>query len=325
MDGDAADRALWAPEVEALVCTFDEATCRVDRVAPPRATLTDARGLDDARRAPLLAHVRGVAAAAAGDCALALIADTAAASLAAAPGPDGDCPLCLDPLTGGEDAGALTRLVRLACWHSLHAECAGAWRRAVTAKTDDADAITCPTCRDVAGPLPPSAWGKLDALTAKAGADAAASAAADDALRRGGPRAWGLDTRAQQQLAAHAASVQAGLAAQAAVGVVVHDRVALDGLALALALAETMEGTDAPPPPAASAHGGGERSSERPPRAPPAAPAPGRGGGRRRGRGRGRRPPPPQQHPVKKQHRHSCFSEQSRTTFCRVGLHCIVL
>ena len=320
MEGDADDRAaLWAAEVEAIACIFDEATCRVDRVAPPRTTLrsattflrvtlccdcsenypdspptitlTDARGLNDGRRSALLAHVRGVAAAAAGDCALALVADAAAAALAAAPGPDGDCPLCLGPLTADEDGGALTRLVRLACWHSLHAECAGAWWRAVTATPDGAAAVTCPTCRDVAGPLPPAARAKLDALAAKAGANAAASAVDDDAVRHGGPRAWGLDECGAQRLAAHAASVQAGLAAQAAVGGVVRDRaVTLDEIASALA-ATTVDGrTDAPP--AANAHSTGERSSERPPQPPPAAPATGRGGGRRRGRGRGRRGPP---------------------------------
>jgi hypothetical protein len=256
MDDD--DRAaLWAAELEALAAVLPpDAALTIDRAAPPRVSLrvvpagggtpfvactlvidcgprypddppavalADVKGLGDGRRDALLALLTAAAADAAGDCALALLADAAGDALAAAPAPDGDCPLCLRALAdGGGDAAAPPRLVKLTCWHALHADCAGAWWRVVREREGGGDGVVCPSCRAVAGPLPAAAVAKLNAL-----ADKARSEGDEDALRRGGPAAWGLDAAATAALAAHRAAVAAGLATQAAAGGLTADRVAV--------------------------------------------------------------------------------------------------
>ena len=260
-----------APEAATFVAATLTLACGTSYPAsPPAVSLTDVKGMGAAREAALLARLAGVAGGAAGDAALAVVADAALDALTDDPGPSGDCPMCLDPLKGGGRA-----LVRLACWHGIHLECAAAWwaaagRRGGGAGAGDAS-LTCPTCRAVAGPLAPAAVAKLEAVAAKAKGGRGESPPPPAAE-------WGLDADAAASLAAHQASVAAGLARQAAAGGSVDARyaVALEGLAASGAAAAV--GAAAPPAPT--------ESQPLPP--PPDKPA--RGPRRRAGgRGRGRR------------------------------------
>lgn len=257
-----------APEAAKFVAATLTLTCGAAYPStPPTVTLTDVRGMGANREAALLETLAAAAAAAAGDAALAVVVDAALDVLTDDPAPCGDCPLCLDRLKDGARP-----LVRLACWHGIHLECAAAWW-AAAGRSDEADAgsasLTCPTCRSVAGPLAPAAVAKLEALAAKGGSrgGGAPLAKAD----------WGLDAAATARLAAHQAAVTAGLARQTAAGGTVDARyaLALEGLAafsLAAAMAAPAEPQALPPPPPA----------EKPHRGPRR-----RGGGRGRGRGAG--------------------------------------
>ena len=116
----------------------------------PSLSLTDAKGLDDARLATVMGRLRDAVDehAAPGDPVLALLCETAFETLTELNHPDGDCAFCLEPMwredhpadhpsrhSGG---GRSTKLAT--CYHCFHASCFARWYRWRAAAAAEEDA-----------------------------------------------------------------------------------------------------------------------------------------------------------------------------------------
>lgn len=115
----------------------------------PSLSLTDAKGLDDARLATVMGRLRDAAAehAAPGDPVLALLCETAFETLTELNHPDGDCAFCLEPMWRADhpadhpsrhSAEAFTKLAT--CYHCFHASCFARWYRWRAAAAAEEDA-----------------------------------------------------------------------------------------------------------------------------------------------------------------------------------------
>ena len=116
------------------------------------ASLSAPRGLGDARRAELLSKVGAALAevSASGElCVLGCLIEAALEAITDLNSPEGDCPICLEPLSAGGGGGGASekegggeggrdegkndgdgfsnRLVKLECFHCLHLRCAARW------------------------------------------------------------------------------------------------------------------------------------------------------------------------------------------------------
>ena len=117
--------------------------------AAPSLSLTDAKGLDDARIATVMGRLRDAADehAAPGDPVLALLCETAFETLTELNHPDGDCAFCLEPMWRADhpsscdhSAEAFTKLAK--CYHCFHASCFARWYRWRAAAAAEEDALS---------------------------------------------------------------------------------------------------------------------------------------------------------------------------------------
>ena len=115
----------------------------------PSLSLTDAKGLDDARLATVMGRLRDAVDehAAPGDPVLALLCETAFETLTELNHPDGDCAFCLEPMwredhpadhPSRHSAEAFTKLAT--CYHCFHASCFARWYRWRAAAAAEEDA-----------------------------------------------------------------------------------------------------------------------------------------------------------------------------------------
>ena len=115
----------------------------------PSLSLTDAKGLDDARIATVMGRLRDAVDehAAPGDPVLALLCETAFETLTELNHPDGDCAFCLEPMwredhpadhPSRHSAEAFTKLAT--CYHCFHASCFARWYRWRAAAAAEEDA-----------------------------------------------------------------------------------------------------------------------------------------------------------------------------------------
>ena len=116
----------------------------------PSLSLTDAKGLDDARLATVMGRLRDAVDehAAPGDPVLALLCETAFETLTELNHPDGDCAFCLEPMWRADhpsslrdhSAEAFTKLAK--CYHCFHASCFARWYRWRAAAAAEEDALS---------------------------------------------------------------------------------------------------------------------------------------------------------------------------------------
>ena len=115
----------------------------------PSLSLTDAKGLDDARLATVMGRLRDAVDehAAPGDPVLALLCETAFETLTELNHPDGDCAFCLEPMWRADhpsscdhSAEAFTKLAT--CYHCFHASCFARWYRWRAAAAAEEDALS---------------------------------------------------------------------------------------------------------------------------------------------------------------------------------------
>ena len=115
----------------------------------PSLSLTDAKGLDDARLATVMGRLRDAVDehAAPGDPVLALLCETAFETLTELNHPDGDCAFCLEPMwredhpadhPSRHSAETFTKLAT--CYHCFHASCFARWYRWRAAAAAEEDA-----------------------------------------------------------------------------------------------------------------------------------------------------------------------------------------
>ena len=115
----------------------------------PSLSLTDAKGLDDARLATVMGRLRDAVDehAAPGDPVLALLCETAFETLTELNHPDGDCAFCLEPMwredhpadhPSRHSAEAFTKLAT--CYHCFHASYFARWYRWRAAAAAEEDA-----------------------------------------------------------------------------------------------------------------------------------------------------------------------------------------
>ncbi|CAA0842749.1 RWD domain-containing protein [Striga hermonthica] len=96
---------------------------------PPEISVINSKGLDEQRQKHLLASIRAEASELASCLMLVALCEEAVQRLSSMNHPDGDCPLCLHPLLGDEDAdsSSLPFMKLMSCFHCFHCDCIIRW------------------------------------------------------------------------------------------------------------------------------------------------------------------------------------------------------
>ncbi|CDP09429.1 unnamed protein product [Coffea canephora] len=95
---------------------------------PPIISIVDSKGLDDVRQNQLIASIRDKAIELSSCLMLVALCEEAVEKLSSMNHPDGDCPLCLNPLLDEKDGNdSLPFMKLMSCFHCFHCECIIRW------------------------------------------------------------------------------------------------------------------------------------------------------------------------------------------------------
>ncbi|XP_030494380.1 uncharacterized protein LOC115710175 [Cannabis sativa] len=94
----------------------------------PQIDLLDSKGLDEERKKHLLTCIRAKATELSSCLMLVALCEEAVEKLSLMNHPDGDCPLCLDPLVHQDEKNKILPFMKLmSCFHCFHCECIIRW------------------------------------------------------------------------------------------------------------------------------------------------------------------------------------------------------
>ncbi|KAF4397743.1 hypothetical protein G4B88_025235, partial [Cannabis sativa] len=94
----------------------------------PQIDLLDSKGLDEERKRHLLTCIRAKATELSSCLMLVSLCEEAVEKLSLMNHPDGDCPLCLDPLVHEDEKNNSMPFMKLmSCFHCFHCECIIRW------------------------------------------------------------------------------------------------------------------------------------------------------------------------------------------------------
>ena len=164
---------------------------------PPSVSIPNAKGLDDAQLASLIAALAETAADSPGEPVILMLVERAKDFLDDNNAPPLECSICLEPL--GSSSNESAGLLRLDCFHCFHPICCARWRLSVLAAAEAKRAAN----PHAAGANTPPLW---TCTTCRAPLGELARAAVEGAIE--------LETREERLAAEHAQSVAAHASAQ---------------------------------------------------------------------------------------------------------------